>query len=132
MKNHSQFKGPPRPRLSLRHSTQEVEKALSISNDISEDIDNHETRAVLRQAICVFADMLSDECQEHSAFRVEVLRGRLRLLSRPFPMGWFLVLKSGEDFPVAAFQDKGAADKYANLHQPESFTVLPAADWSKE
>lgn len=49
--------------LAARWSPEQIDKAVCIVNDIHEDIDNRETRAELRQALAIYADMLHDSFQ---------------------------------------------------------------------
>jgi hypothetical protein len=46
-----------------RWTPAQQEAAMSIVNDIAEDIDNGETRQELRQALAIYADMLCDALQ---------------------------------------------------------------------
>lgn len=50
--------------LVLRWTVEQREQACAIVNDIAEDIDNHESRRELRQALAIYADMLYDEQQQ--------------------------------------------------------------------
>ncbi len=46
--------------LTKRWTPEQIEHACSIVNDIAEDIDNSEGRKELRQALAIYADMLTD------------------------------------------------------------------------
>lgn len=56
-----------------RWTKEQQEAAHSIVNDIAEFIDNRETRAELRQALAIYADLLSDERCRLSSMRSDKL-----------------------------------------------------------
>ena len=49
--------------LSSRWTPEQKERARDIVNDIAEDIDNGESREVLREALAIYADFLWDSHQ---------------------------------------------------------------------
>ena len=57
--------------LAARWTQSQRDKAWGIVNDIAEDIDNHETRAELRQALAIYADMLCDALQKRACEKTE-------------------------------------------------------------
>jgi len=57
--------------LAARWTKEQREKAWGIVNDIAEDIDNHETRAELRQALAIYADMHHDALQKRACERTD-------------------------------------------------------------
>jgi hypothetical protein len=73
--NDNQLTTPPAPSssdlLAARWSQAQKDKAWGIVNDIAEDIDNHETRAELRQALAIYADMLCDALQKRACEKTE-------------------------------------------------------------
>jgi hypothetical protein len=54
---------------SSKWSVEEIEEAHSIVNDIAEDIDNKESRKVLRKALTIYADLWHDSMMETVAER---------------------------------------------------------------
>ena len=57
--------------LAARWTKEQRDKAWGIVNDIAEDIDNHETRAELRQALAIYADMHCDALQKRACERTD-------------------------------------------------------------
>ena len=57
--------------LAARWTQSQRDKAWGIVNDIAEDIDNHETREELRQALAIYADMLCDALQKRACEKTE-------------------------------------------------------------
>lgn len=47
-------------RLASRWSELQIAKAMSVVNDIAEEIDEGESRAELREALAIYADLLCD------------------------------------------------------------------------
>lgn len=68
--------------MSERWTNEQKEKAMSIVNDIAEDIDNHETKAELRQALAIYADMLCDALQSKAELKTDLLIRELEKLSK--------------------------------------------------
>lgn len=60
-------------KLSDRWHKTDIERAASIVNDIAEEIDNRETRAELRQALAIYADLLYDEVQKRTLALADIL-----------------------------------------------------------
>lgn len=60
-------------RLCRRWTDDQKHKAWAIVNDIAEDIDGGETRAELRQALSIYADMLYDALQDRACKKTEKL-----------------------------------------------------------
>lgn len=63
-------------RLVSRFSKKQVELAVKISNDISEQIEGGESRAALRMAVAYFADVACVEAQRRVAAesKLELIR----------------------------------------------------------
>lgn len=77
---------PKSDKLADRWTQLQKDKACGIVNDIAEDIDNKETRAELRQALAIYADMLHDAIQEQFSEKdrklIKKLDGFIKLISR--------------------------------------------------
>lgn len=67
--------------LVLRWTPEQRERARSIVNDIAEDIDNHESRRELRQALAIYADMLYDALQYIALNKSDELYGNIKKLT---------------------------------------------------
>lgn len=85
MKTDPQTESEPQVRcddgLSARWTQDQKDKAWGIVNDIAEDIDNHETRAELRQALAIYADMHHDALQKRACERTEELTEQVNRLA---------------------------------------------------
>lgn len=66
--------------LAKRWTVEQKNRALQIVNDIAEDIDNHESRAELRQALAIYADMFCDVSMWRQEERDKVLVANLTKL----------------------------------------------------
>ena len=67
--------------LVLRWTPEQRERAWAIVNDIAEDIDNGESRAVLRQALAIYADLLCDALQARACERTKALVDAMKELA---------------------------------------------------
>ena len=67
--------------LAARWTESQRNAAYGIVNDIAEDIDNHNTRAELRQALAIYADMHHDALQKRACERTEKLMEQVNRLA---------------------------------------------------
>jgi len=63
-------------------STEQIESARCIVNDIAEDIDNKENRRELRTALAIYADLLNDERGKREVINSDKLLVQLANLNK--------------------------------------------------
>ena len=81
METNKQRAGDGAHPLVLRWSPAQIERAASIVNDITENIDNGEGRAELRQALACYADQLMWLREEREATRTDKLIAEMEKLN---------------------------------------------------